>query len=64
MNIHFQQIMTSTKDVTTRECSDITHVEPVSVTEYLDTVQMDYKGKCAQIALEQQQQVTLRNLFI
>ena len=51
--------MTSTQDVTTRECSDLTHVEPVAVTEYLDTVQMDYKGKCAQRALEQQQQVNL-----
>ena len=46
------------QDVTTRECSEVAHVDPLAVTEYLDTVQMDYKGKCAQRALEQQQQVT------
>jgi len=45
------------KDVTTRECSDVAHVEPVPVTEQLETVQMDYKGKCGQRNLEQVQQV-------
>jgi len=45
------------KDVTTRECTELVHVDPVTVTEYLDTVQMDYKGKCGQRVLKQQQQV-------
>ena len=47
------------KDVTTKECSDVAHVEPVSVTEYLDTVQMDYKGNCEQRTLKQEQQVSI-----
>merc|ERR1712106_822102 len=45
------------KDVTTRECSDVAHVEPLPVTEQLETVEMDYKGKCGQRNLEQVQQV-------
>jgi len=47
----------SCKDVTTRECTDVSHVEAVGVTEYLDTVQMDYKSSCDQRSLKQQQQV-------
>ena len=49
----------SAQDVTTTECTELVHVDPVTVTEYLDTVQMDYKGKCGQRVLEQQQQVSL-----
>jgi len=48
------------RDVTTKECSDVAHVEPVSVTEYLDTVQMDYKGNCEQRTLKQDQQVCIK----
>ena len=45
------------QDVTTRECSEVAHVDPLAVTEYLDTVELDYKGRCEQRDLEQQQQV-------
>jgi len=48
------------RDVTTRECSDVAHVEAVGVTEYLDTVQMEYKGNCDQRTLKQQQQVCIK----
>jgi len=48
------------KDITTNECSDVAHIEPVVVTEYLENVQLDYKGKCSQRLLEQQQQVCLK----
>jgi len=46
----------SCQDVTTRECSEVAHVAPITVTEYLDTVQTDYKGRCGHRVLEQQQQ--------
>ena len=52
-------ISSSVQDVTTRECSELVHVDPVTVTEYLDTVKVDYKGKCGQRVLKQQQQVSL-----
>merc|ERR1719369_2553488 len=45
------------KDVTTTECSEVAHVDPITVTKYLDTVQLDYKGKCGQRVLEHQQQI-------
>ena len=47
----------SVQDVTTRECSETAHVDPLPVTEYLDSVQLDYGGKCDQRNLDQIQQV-------
>ena len=43
-------------------CIELVHVDPVTVTEYLDTVQMDYnfnRGSCNLQLLSQQQQVRL-----
>jgi len=48
------------KDVTTRECTDLAYVDTVAVTEYLDTIHLDYKGKCSQRRLEQQQKVCIQ----
>ena len=45
------------QDVTTRECSEVAHVDPLAVTKYIDTVELDNKGRCEQRNLEQQQQV-------
>ena len=50
------------QDVTTRECSELAHVDTVQVTEYLDTVELDYnfyRGSCDLQLLSQQQQVWL-----
>ena len=52
------------QDVTTRECSDVAHVEAVGVTEYLDTVQMEYKHHCDQRTLKQQQQVRMNTTVL
>ena len=52
------------QDVTTRECSDVAHVEAVGVTEYLDTVQMEYKQHCDQRTLKQQQQVRMNTAVL
>ena len=47
----------SAQDVTTTECTELVHVDVVAVTEYLESVQLDYKGMCGHRALRQQQQV-------
>ena len=55
------------QDVTTTECTELVHVDPVTVTEYLDTVQMDYnfnRGSCNLQLLSQQQQVRLWDLAV
>ena len=46
------------KDITARECSDVAHIEPIIVTEYMDNVELDYKGKCSRQTLEQDQKVS------
>jgi len=50
------------QDVTTRECSEVAHVDPLAVTEYLETVELDYKGRCEQRNLEQTQQVCTKEI--
>ena len=45
------------QDITTRKCSEVAHVDPLAVTENIDTVELDNKGRCEQRILEQQQQV-------
>jgi len=45
------------RDVTTEECRDVAFVEPVVVTEHVETVILGYEGECEHKVLEQTQQV-------